>query len=99
MLISTSKDVLFIVLAFCALWLTVFLSWFLFYLIAILRDTEHLVRQVKTAVEKVDHLAHVVHDKVEHSAASFTLMAQAAKEVVLWMIQERRQTGTKGKKK
>lgn len=89
MLISTSKDVLFIVLAFCALWLTVFLSWLLFYVIAIVRDAEQIARQVKNAVEKIDHLAHIVHDKVETFSGSFALLAQTAKEMIVWAMDQR----------
>ncbi len=98
MLIESSKDLLYVVLAFCAIWLTVFLSWLLYYIIAIVRDAESLVRQVRHAVEKVDQLTHVVHDKFERSAASLTLIAQAVKELVVWGIKERAK-GKKGKKK
>lgn len=89
MLIETSKDLLYVVLAFCVLWLTVFLSWLLYYVIAITRDMESLLRKVSGAVEKVDHLAKVVQDKMERSATSLTLMAQAVKEIIVWAIQER----------
>ncbi len=89
MFIETSKDLLYVVLAFCILWLTVFLSWLLYYVIAIVRDTEAVIKQMKGAVEKVDHLAHAVHDKFERSAASMTLVAQAVKDLVVWGIQER----------
>ena len=89
MLIETSKDLLFVVLAFCALWLTVFILWLLYYVIAIVRDAEALVHQVKGAVGKVDALAHAAHEKMERSAASLTLIAQAVKELIVWGIQER----------
>lgn len=95
MLITTSKDLLFVVLAFCALWITVFLSWFLYYLIAILRDTEKVVHAVQCAVEKVDELAHLAHQKFERSAASMALIAQALKELIVWGIKER--TGASAK--
>ena len=65
MFIETSKDLLYVVLAFCVLWLTVFLSWLLYYVIAIVRDAESLIKQVKGAVEKVDSLAHAVHEILE----------------------------------
>jgi hypothetical protein len=98
MFIETSKDLLFIVLAFCILWLSIFLSWLLYYLIAIVRDAESLVRQVRHAVDKIDELAHAAHEKMERSAASFTLIAQALKEVVSWAIKEKMLKGKKGKK-
>ena len=98
MFIESSKDLLFIVLAFCILWLTIFLSWLLYYVIAIVRDAETLVRQVRSAVEKIDELAHAAHEKMERSAASFTLIAQALKELIVWGIKERSEK-KKGKKK
>lgn len=98
-MIESSKDLLFVVLAFCILWLTIFLSWLLYYCIAIMRDAERLTRQIRGAVEKVDALAHTVKEKFEHSAASFTLIAQAAKELVVWVIEERNKKKAAGRKK
>jgi hypothetical protein len=89
MLITTSKDLLFVVLAFCALWLTVFLSWMLYYVIAILRDAESLVHTVRHATEKIDRIAQAVHEKFDRSATSLSLLAQAVKEIVVWGIRER----------
>ncbi len=54
MYFATSKDVLFIVLAFAVLWLAIFLSWAIYYLIGILkdaRDTIHGVKKAATAIE------------------------------------------------
>jgi hypothetical protein len=54
MYFATSKDVLFIILAFAVLWLAIFLSWALYYLICILkdaRDTVHGVRRAANAIE------------------------------------------------
>lgn len=99
MFIETSKDLLFVVLAFSVLWLTIFLSWLLYYLIAIVRDAEMLIRQVKNAVGKIDELAHAAHEKMERSAASFTLIAQAVKELVVWGIKEKAGKKSSSKKK
>ncbi|MEY4723390.1 MAG: hypothetical protein RLZZ324_903 [Candidatus Parcubacteria bacterium] len=91
--ITTSKDLLFVVLAFCALWITVFLSWLLYYVIAILRDAESLVHTVRHATEKVDRLASIVHEKFDRSAASFSMIATALKELIVWGIRERANMG------
>jgi hypothetical protein len=95
MFIESSKDLLFVVLAFSVLWVTVFISWLLYYVIAIVRDTEALIRQVRSAAEKIDQLANAAHEKMERSAASFTLIAQAVKELISWGIQEKMKAGTK----
>lgn len=99
MFIETSKDLLFVVLAFCVLWITVFLLWLMYYVIAILRDAESLVRQIKGAVSKIDSLTHVVHEKMERSAASLSLVAQAVKELIVWGIQERAKAAPKSRSK
>lgn len=95
MFIETSKDLLFVILGFCILWLTIFLSWLLYYVIAILRDTESLLHRVRGAVDKVDELAHAVHEKVERSAGSLTLLSQAFKQLVMWAIEQHRDGGKK----
>jgi len=87
--IETSKDLLFVVLAFCILWVTVFVSWLLYYFIMIVRDTKALVHQVRSAVEKIEELTRAAHEKMERSAASFTLIGQAVKELITWGIQQK----------
>ena len=89
MFIETSKDLLYVALAFCALWLTVFISWLLYYLIALLRDVDAISRQVKGVVEKADQLAFLIHEKMERGAATMNLVANTIKELVVWGIQER----------
>ncbi|MFA6604224.1 MAG: hypothetical protein WCT10_05330 [Patescibacteria group bacterium] len=99
MTLETTKDLLFVVLALSALWLTIFLSRLLYYWIALFRDAEALVRQVKNAVTKVEDVTHTIKEKFEHSAASLTILAQAVKEIVMWAMQERAQKRRAGKKK
>jgi hypothetical protein len=99
MFIESSKDLLFVVLAFCVLWITVFVSWLLYYIISIVRDAEALVRQVRTAVEKIEEVAHSAHEKMERSAASFTLVAQAIKELITWGVQARAQKAVQARAK
>ena len=88
-MLETSKDLLYVVLAFCFLWLTIFIAWLLYYVIAIARDVSRLTGQVRGVVERVDSLTKLVHSKFESGAASFALLAQAIKEVVTWAIRER----------
>ncbi len=98
MLIESSKDLLFVVLAFSILWITIFISWLLYYIISIVRDAEALVRQVRGAVEKIEDVAQSAHEKMERSAASFTLVSQALKELITWGIQERIKKTTRTRK-
>lgn len=99
MFIESSKDLLFVVLAFCALWLTIFLSWMMYYVISIIRDAATLVKQMRNATEKIYDFVHVAHEKLERSASSFTLVASALKELVTWAIQERMNKSKAGSKR
>jgi hypothetical protein len=98
MFIETSKDLLFVALAFCAIWITIFLSWLLYYVIAMMRDAEALLRSARRATEKIDALAHMVREKMERSSANIALVAQAAKEIAVWAIRERAKAMGKKKK-
>lgn len=64
MYLSTSKDILFIVLAFAVLWLAIFLSWTLYYLICILKDARDTVHGVKKAADAIESAAGHVKDKL-----------------------------------
>jgi hypothetical protein len=61
----------------------------------IIRDTKALVSQVRGAVDKVEELTRAAHDKMERSAASFTLVSQAVKELITWGIQQKMKGTTK----
>jgi len=50
-MLETSKDVLYIVLSFCLLWLTAFLCWALYYLTQLLKQSNELVTETR---EKLD---------------------------------------------
>ena len=88
-MLATSKDLLFIALAFCAVWLTLFMSWLIYYTVMIVRDVSRLVRRSREVVEKVDAFTAAVHEKFERSAGSFALVGQALKEIVAFAIKER----------
>jgi Ca2+/H+ antiporter len=64
MYFSTSKDILYIVLAFAVLWVAIFLSWTLYYLICILRDARATVSGVKKAADAIEQAAAHVKDKM-----------------------------------
>ncbi len=87
--IDTTKDLLYIVLAFSVLWLTVFLSWALYYLIAILRDAESVTRQARRISERVESVAEMVQEKFSQSLSFLSPMADMVKGAVAEKIGER----------
>jgi uncharacterized protein YoxC len=63
MYLSTSKDLLYIVLAFAVLWLTIFITWTLYYVIGILKDARNTIHGIKKAADAVENAMSIVKDK------------------------------------
>jgi len=89
MLIESSKDLLYIVLAFCLLWLTVFLSWLLYYLIAIVRDAEHLVRPGSPCGREGRRGWRTPRTRRWSGPRVLTLVAQALRTLAVWAVREK----------
>lgn len=77
-----SQDILYLVLAFCILWLTVFLVWFVYYLIATIRQVHHLTRDFKRRFDQVDSLIQAAKDKIERSASYLSIIVDGVKKIV-----------------
>ncbi|KKU48419.1 hypothetical protein A3H10_03295 [Candidatus Uhrbacteria bacterium RIFCSPLOWO2_12_FULL_46_10] len=92
-MLYTSKDLLYIVLAFCILWLTIFFSWILYYIAMILRDTYRIFGDMKQRIEAVDKFIHVLTEKLEHTSSYLALLVDGFGRLVTF-LQEK-----KGKKK
>ena len=99
MIIETSKDILYIVLAFCVLWLTIFMSWLLYYFIGMARSMYRIVKGASDTIKKADDLIKTIKEKVEHSASYFVIAAEALKEVVKYVIEKRKESNVAKKKK
>lgn len=69
-MVYSSQDILFIVAAFCILWLTIFISWVLYYLIRILRDACRSWSDARRALESVNQF-------FKHTSGRMSLIAQA----------------------
>lgn len=92
-MIASSKDLLFLVLAFCVLWVTIFLCWALYYLIAILRDAKWTVQETREKVEMIGRLIDTIQEKIHSSGTYFGLATRAMMQFVEHM-QKRRGTST-----
>lgn len=61
-LISTSQDIFFLVLAFCALWITVLVAWLLYYVISIIRQMHTTMTSLKRAYKAVGSKVSLLKD-------------------------------------
>lgn len=101
-MIADTKDILYLVLAFCVLWFTIFVCWLLYYFIAIMRDTRGMVKDVRDKIRKIDEAVRVVREKVEKSLSVFSVLADGFKYALKFLGEGgylRRKSGAGKKKK
>jgi len=81
-LVDTSKDLLFVVISFCILGLTVFIVWFIFYLAMMMRQFYQIIKETRLRLHKVDEVIKALKEKIEHSASYLLLIGEGVKKLV-----------------
>lgn len=81
-MIGTSKDLLYVVLAFSVLWLTIFLSWMLYYVIMMLRQMNQTIKHFREKMEKVCEAVEKIREKFDHSSAYLGVIGKAVEKMV-----------------
>jgi hypothetical protein len=72
-MLETSKDILYIVIAFCVLWVTVFMCWMFYYVAKILRNTSAMVEEFRMKLYALTETINSIRGKVEHMSSLMTL--------------------------
>ncbi|OGL87316.1 hypothetical protein A3I40_01700 [Candidatus Uhrbacteria bacterium RIFCSPLOWO2_02_FULL_48_12] len=96
-MLYTSKDLLYIVLAFCILWLTIFFSWALYYIALILRDAYRMFSDMRQRLDAVDQFIKVVTEKLEHTTSYLGLLVESFGRLIAF-LQDRRETRSSKRK-
>ncbi|HTK60257.1 MAG TPA: hypothetical protein VL283_03585 [Candidatus Baltobacteraceae bacterium] len=89
MYLESSKDILYLVLAFCILWFTAFLCWALYYVITILRDASNAVSEIRDRIAAIDDAVRMVREKVESSLGSFGVAATGFKMISSYLAKRK----------
>ncbi|MBI3963766.1 MAG: hypothetical protein HY341_02085 [Candidatus Kerfeldbacteria bacterium] len=97
MSLSTTQDVLNIVIAFSVLLFTAFLVWLLYYFIRMVRDASTMVHETREKIEELGSLIETLREKLTSSASTVGLAAKGVSQIVSY-VQHRRDRKTKGKK-
>ena len=79
---ETSRDLLNIVIALCLLWLTIFIAWFIYYLVMIMRQAFKTVKEMRSRLHKIDELIKTLKEKIEHSSSYLMLIGEGIKKLV-----------------
>lgn len=63
---ETSKDILYLVIAFCVLWVTVFLCWMFYYVTRILKNANEIAEEFRSRLQILTEAIDYVRGKVEN---------------------------------
>ena len=97
-LIQESKDLFYIVISFCVLWLTIFLAWFIYYLVMIVRQVYVAIKDLREKINKVDETIKNFKEKMEHSASYLALISEGVKKITD-VVKSHTSKGGKGRNK
>jgi len=82
---STSGDILNIVLTVCAIALTFFLCWGIYYLVVATHKFYKIVKRAEKGVAKAEEILDTVQDKVKNSAPYMMILGEVAKQAMSFM--------------
>lgn len=98
MYFSTSKDLLFFVLAVSIGVISVFIVWAMVYVVLLLKKGYGAVRNVEKKLESVDALFNSVKEHLAGSSSSLKLLVEIASKLI-GVVQNRRAAKAEKKKK
>jgi hypothetical protein len=78
-----TNDILLIVLAFCALWITAFVCWFIYQIATLLKRVNDLIAELKWQVQKVEEVLGGIKLKFEESGEHLGRMAEHVKNYLI----------------
>lgn len=72
-MLETSKDILYIVIAFCVLWVTIFLCWMFYYVARLLRNANQIIEEFRLRLQALTDAINNIRHKVEVMHNLFTM--------------------------
>lgn len=69
----TTKDILYLVISFCIIWVTVFICWMFYYLTRLLRNANTIVEEFRVRLQTLSEAIDYIRGKVENMSSLMTL--------------------------
>ncbi len=73
---DTSKDILYIVLAFCSVWLTVFLCWALYYFAMTMKHANEVIIEIRDKVHAIVKALEYIREKMDFVSGGMHFMSK-----------------------
>lgn len=97
MITFTPLDVLYIVLAFCALWLSAALFWLMWQVGNILRTVEDTMELAQEKISRIESAITSIKSRFEHITSASTVIIEGAKKALEYVNEWREQAHTKSR--
>jgi len=81
-----SLDILYIVLAFAALWVTAFTCWFIYQIVTIMRNVNNVISDLHEAISKIEGTMNTIKSRFESHTSNLGIIAEGAKQVVSYVL-------------
>ena len=86
-----SKDILFFVLAFCALWFTLFLSWLIWQVASILKNVNDVIGEAKEKLSLIEKAISAMRERLDKATSIFGVLATGMEKVVEYALERKRE--------
>ena len=83
-------DILYIVLAFSALWLTAFFCWLIWQVAMILKNVNDTMTEAREKISKIEAALTAMKDRFEHATTSLGLLVDGGKRVIDYVIDKKK---------
>lgn len=78
MSVTSSQDLLYIVLSLCILWFTVFLCWLLYQAARVLRNANRIIESVTSKLELISEAVEFIKKKVDGLSSNMGIVSSLA---------------------
>lgn len=78
----SSHDILNYALTICALVLTFFIVWILYYVVKIFREMEHVIRDITKAIEKFNTVLDYTKEKISNVVSLIPMLVKAGEKIM-----------------
>ncbi len=85
-----AKDILYIVLAFSALWFTAFVCWLIWQVAMILKNINDTLTEAREKMAKIDATLAAIRDKFDHATTSLSLLVEGGKRVIDYVVEKKK---------
>lgn len=89
-LVFTPLDILYIVLAFCALWITAAIFWLLWQMATMLRNVNETMNEAREVMNKVESALSGIQAKFETATSSLGAVVGLAAKGLEYVIEKRK---------